>query len=269
MKFLISDYSTPWNTEPFYINAALSKINIESKIFDSRSSIYDEFDLFKPDILITHISGVSKDMIHYMLSNKNISLLININNIDTTSLEDFAASLSDKKINAKFFGNSNLELKNGSYIKILESADIFLNSGNAEYSIEKLIFVEKEEDIVELDGTYHYSSWNHKLADKVDFILPVHVLNTLFRNYKEIVFKGRSYIGSQLAFNSIYSGTKVTFDTKDTKDLEKIDDIFKGQKLLSSVKNKHTCLHRLKTLLNSLHIDDKASELTKIIGEIK
>jgi hypothetical protein len=68
MKFLISDYSTPWNTEPFYINAALSKINIESKIFDSRSSIYDEFDLFKPDILITHISGVSKDMIHYMLS---------------------------------------------------------------------------------------------------------------------------------------------------------------------------------------------------------
>lgn len=269
MKFLISNYSTPWNTESFYIHASLSTINEPCKLFNiQQSSIYDEFDSFDPDVFITHISHLSKDIMHYILNNKKINLLVNVNNIDTSKLDEFSDSLKKNNIPVVFFGNPDLKITNNKYIRILQGADIFLNGGEKTYSVEKLIFVDKEEEIIEIDGTYHYTSHNQSLVDKLDFILPINVLNTLFANYKEIVFKGNSYIGSQLSFNAIYSGAKVTFDTKISEDLDRIDSIFKGGKLLSSVKSRHTCLHRVKSLLSYLNDKEISEKLEREIEKI-
>lgn len=270
MKFLISNYSTPWNTEPFYINAALLAAGQKCKIFNiQQSSIYDEFDSFNPDVLVTHISHLSKDIIHYVLNNQNkLSLFVNVNNVETSKLEEFANSLNDRKINITFFGDQDIKLTNNNYIKLMSSADIFLNNTGVKYSIQKLIFVDKEKDIVELNGTYHYTSCNQNLIDKVDFVLPINIMCTLFSNYKEIIFTGEAYIGSQISFNAIYSGTKVIFDTKESNSLEKINDIFKGAKLLSSVKNKHTCLHRTKSLFSSLNSKEINDSLEREIEKL-
>lgn len=267
MKFLISNYSTPWNTEPFYINATLTSIGEESKIFNmQQNSIYDEFDKFEPDIFICHISHLSKDVIHYIIHNTKITLMVNINNIDTSKLQEFNEQIQKHNISIYFFGNDDIELSN--YTRIQQGADIFLNAGKSQYSIEKLIFVEKEEDLITLDGTYHYTTINQELFNKVDFVFPIDTLNSLFQNYKEIIFKGGSYIGTQTSFNAIYSGTKVIFDTKEPKNLDKINDIFKGQKLLSSVKNQHTCFNRIKTLLSQFNYKDILNKLEEKIGTI-
>ncbi|MFN9956944.1 MAG: hypothetical protein ACK55I_27900, partial [bacterium] len=66
----------------------------------------------------------------------------------------------------------------------------------------------------------------------------------------------------------IYSGTKVIFDTKESNDLEQINSIFKGGKLLSSVKNKHTCLHRVKSLLSQLNCKDIIEKLESEISKL-
>ena len=259
MRFLISNYSTPWNTEPLYINNCLLNIKENSKILNPNNSIYDEFDAFKPDVFITHISHLNKDIIHYILNNGNhILLVINTNYVDSESINKVINDLHlIYGIKIILFGEKNIDSSVVENIAFLPSADVFLPQGEKKYSIQKLIFVEKEEEITELDGTYHYTSCNNDLFNKVDFTLPINVLNTLFPNYKEIIFKGGSYIGTQLSFNAIYSGAKVIFDTKEKIHLDKIDDIFKGGSLLSSVKNRHTCINRVKTLLSQLPIKDK------------
>lgn len=268
MKFLISNYSTPWNTESFYIHESLSRIGEEVSLYNNQNSVYDEFDKFQPDVFITHISFISKDVMHYITKNKKSTLLININNIDTENLQRFSDSLNANQINAIFFGEHDLDIKNTQFIKIMPSADIYLNSSGNQYNIDKLIFVEREEDIVSLDGTYHYTSCNQNLINKVDFVVPINLLASLFPNYREIIFKGESYIGSQVSFNAIYAGTKVIFDTKNASSLEKIDNIFKGNKLLSSVKNKHTCLHRTKSLLSKINNKNIIEKLEREIEKI-
>jgi hypothetical protein len=269
MKFLISNYSNPWHTEPYYFNAGLNSIDgVKSVIFNNQQSVYDNFDRVKPSVFITHASHISRDIVSY-LKNNEIQLVVNTNWIEPEKISQMNVLLDSEGIKPVFFGFDDIKIDGVKYFRILPGADIFLNSSNKEYSIDKLIFVTQKEEIVELDGTYHYATVNQELAQDVDILLPITLLNTLFTNYNEVIFKGSLYVGSQLSFNAINSGTKVVFDTKDKNLLDRIDSIFKGQKLLSSVKSKHTCLHRLKTLLSSLHIDEKASELTKIIGEIK
>ena len=267
MKFLISDYSTPWYTEPHYFNAGLNLVGQKSNLLNHNVSIYDNFDRFTPDIYITHISHLSKDVINYVIENKKIKLLINTNFTNPDLIKKNDDYLSSSKIDYSFFGNDNPNniMK---YIKILFGADIFFNKQNKQYSINKLIFIESKDQIEKLDGTYHYTSTNQDMVEEIDIIFPSTTLSLLFNSYDESIFKGSSYIGSQIAFDAIYSGTKVIFDTKETKDLDKIDDIFKKQKLLTSVKNKHTCLHRLKSLMSQISCDDLAQKIENKIGEI-
>jgi hypothetical protein len=268
MKFLISNYSTPWNTEPFYINAALSLIGVESKIFNPQGSIYDECDSFLPDVIITNINHISKSVLHYLINNKKITLMVNTEGASKEDIQKLSSSIVSAGINTIFFGSVDLELNETKYVKIIPSADIFLNKGKNEYNINKLIFVSNKDDIVEMDGSYHYTSQIQSLLSDVDFILPINVLATLFANYDEIIFKDPAYIGSQTSFNAIYSGTKVIFDTKDNNNLEKINTIFKGGKFLSSVKNKHTCLHRVKSLLSQLNCKDITDKIEREIEKL-
>lgn len=268
MKFLISNYSTYWNTEPLYFNVGLNSINgVKSSLMNSQQSVYDNFDITNPNVFITHLSEISKDMVSY-LQNKDIKLIINVNGVPKGGIDNASAVLASEKLNPIFFGNDDINVENAKYIKILPAADTFLSTGKKEYSIQKLIFVNKLDEIVSLEGTYHYATNNQEISDKVDIFLPIMSLNTLFSNYDEIIFKGEDYIGSQLSFNAIYSGTKVIFDTKDTAGLDKIDSIFKGQKLLSSVRNKHTGLHRLKSLLSQLSYSELSNNLESVINKL-
>jgi hypothetical protein len=268
MRFLISNYSTPWFTEPYYFNAGINLIEgATSNLFDNQRSVYDNFDMSKPDIFVTHAIQLNWDIVHYLKNNHNIKIAININNVDDENISKINDFLKLQTIEPFFFGAKNSNV-NGKFVKVSEAADIFLHSGGDAYRIEKLIFVEKPEDIIPVDYTCHYTSIKQELANIVDFILPINGLNSIFKNYDEIVFKGDFFIGSQISFNAIYSGTKVVFDSKESNSLDKIDDIFKNQKLLSSVKNRHTGLHRLKTLLSSLQCTELAkkveSELEKL-----
>lgn len=268
MKFLISNYSNPWNTESYYFNAGLNIIDgVKSEIFDTQQSVYDNFDRVKPDVFITHISQISKDVVYYLKDNK-IQLLVNVNGVPKDGIDGISSSLLSQNITPSFFGCEDLKLENAKYLKILPAADTFLNRSGQEYSIEKLIFVSQKYEIVDLEGTYHYATINQSISKDVDLFLPISALNSIFPSYDEIIFKGGFYIGSQISFNAIYSGTKVIFDTKDSNDLDKIDSIFKGQKLLSSVKNKHTCLHRLKSLLSQSSMVDLANKLGDKIESI-
>lgn len=269
MRFLISNYSTPWFTEPYYFNTALNLLDGETSVmFDNQRSVYDNFDNVKPDVFITHSSQINNDVIHYIKSNSRIKLVINVNGIDNNNISKIVDFLQLANIDFALFGCNELDKPEAKFIRIPEAADIFLHYIDNEYRIEQLIFIEKPEDIIENTGTCHYTSNKEELANVVDFMLPINGLTSIFKNYDEIVFKGSSFIGSQISFNAIYSGTKVIFDTKDHNSIDKIDSIFKNQKLLTSVKNKHTCLHRLKSLMSQISCHEIAQKIENKINTI-
>ena len=94
MKFLISNYSNPWNTESYYFNAGLNLIDgVKSEIFNSNDSVYDNFDKIKPDIFITHASQISKDVIYYLKDNQ-IQIIINCNGITKEAIENISQNSS-------------------------------------------------------------------------------------------------------------------------------------------------------------------------------
>ncbi len=268
MKFLIYDYTNQWNTESLYFNAGINLLNsqnISSYIFNNNVSIYDNIDNVNPNAIITNIKNVHKDLLQYIKNeNPKIKLAINIDDMNVEQIAKFAELLTNTKIEFVLFGDKKLE-KIHNYACIMPGADIFLcnQQQSKQYNIDKLIFILDREEIKDLSGTYHYTTINIDLADSVDFVLDIHNLQKILPNYSEILFENDKYIGSEIMFNALLSKCKVAF-----KNNEYLNDLFKGQKLHSAVKQKHTCLHRLKTLMNCLGYNDIAKNLDPVLEKI-
>jgi hypothetical protein len=275
MKFLIYDYSTPWNTEPLYFNESLNKlshIGVESHIFDKNMSIFDNFDYVKPEVFITAIQHLNNDIISYLQNTPNrlFTLVINTNNANEKVIKELNSHLKSLPIKFLLFGTKKIE-ETKEYAQIMQCADIFSYSDTKlKFNINKLIFVDSKEDLVDYDNeTYHYTSTNFDLKKDVDFMLTAAQFKSIYKNYDKIIFKDINYIGSQVAFDAIFSGTKVIFDTKEDS-TDTLNHIFKGQKFLSSVKQHHTCLNRTKGLLSGLSLNDLAQEVNNLISmEVK
>ena len=262
MRFLIYNYGTPWSTEPNYFNAALSTLGTYSAMFDNTKSFYDNFDLNNPDVFITHAMALPRDFIEYQKNNpnKNIQLVLNINGVQNENLKIIVDALNNNNVKFVLFGNYDPNLQNAKFVKILPAADLFINNAKKFYDIDKAIFVSEESQIKQYDNTYHIFTINQDISDKVDFFLSIFDLNSVLVNYKEIVFKDVSFLNSQVLFDAIKYNTKVTFDFKNSNDTDKINDIFKGEKLFTCMKHKHTCFNRLKTLVSQILGSDKIVE---------
>ena len=253
MKFLVYNYSTPWNTQPLYFNTCLNTLSgTQSVMFDNSLSVFDNFDKVEPDIFITSIENLHKDLISYIENNqtKLLKLAINVDKGNIESVSKLNSLLETLPIKFLLFGTSKYDnIKN--YIHLLNAADVSLSDMkmHQNFEIDELIFINSKEEIREKNYTYHYTSTNANLKQDVDFILDIRDLKKVLKNYKKIVFANPEYIGTQIMFESIYSGVKTVFDT--TNDVtENINDIFKGEKMFSSVKKHHTSLHRLKKILS-------------------
>lgn len=271
MKFLIHDYSTPWNTEPLYLNATLNLFNqfgIQSTLYDSRISLYDNLDRNNPDCYILDIENINSDLMSYLQDNnkkaKKLKLLINMSKANEEIINTLQEKFSNVDLNFTFFGDKYLQLKN--YCHILPSVDLFLANIHfkKEYNIDKLIFVYDDSEITDYDGSYHYTTLNLEIKDKVDFVVDISHLQRLFVNYENIIFKNSCYIGTEVCFNAIYTGIKTTFEPMDNDIRDKLDLVFKGEKLLKSVKNYHTCLNRVQKLASIIDCKDILNNVHEI-----
>ena len=275
MKFLINDYSTSWNTEPLYLNATINLFNefgVESRLYNTSLSLYDNLDKTNPDVYILDIEQISTDLLSYMQDceekNKKLKLLINVNKANKDVIKTLSTKFEDIDLDFILFGDQNYDLK--SYQTILPAVDLFLAhiKFEKEYTIDKLIFVNNEDEIVDLDGTYHYTSLNQNLKDKVDFMVDISYLQRLFANYEHIIFKNPWYIGTEVCFNTIYTGKKVSFEPMNNETRDKLDLVFKGEKILTSTKNNHTCLHRIKQIATKIGCQQITDNVVQIESKI-
>lgn len=282
MKFLIDNYSSAYNTESLYINEVLNMLDgCSSSIRQSgQASVYDSFDLVNPDFYITHASKLSNDVITYLKENKNIYLLANISGLDQDNIKTLENVLSYHEISkaALFinYTNHGIVTKNLNLFVLPHGADIFLSDKNTvKYNIDLGIVVNNKSQITKREGTYHYLSNSQSMTKDADIVLPVMYMSNFYKNYNKIIFKSFGKIIPQSYFDAIFYSNNVEYEPDNDADpmKEVIGNLFSNCKTFDEIKmqvrNKHTCLHRTKSLLSQLPCNDLVTQLGKIIGETK
>lgn len=282
MKFLISNYSSPENTEALYFNTTLNNIGCKSTLWNHEVSAFDVFDITKPDIYITHVNTLHNDTIVYLSQNKNIDIILNITGIQNIELNRLDEIFKEQNIVPKFYFNNNpnhnLQSKNN-IVLIQHSADLYIvPSNDLLYSIDCGIIVDKENQMIPYGETYHFISNNKNLDKKADIVLPIVNLSSIYNNYNKLIFKYFDGYFKQIFFDASYYGKSIYFDMGDTTykhNLSKLlgedglcdlnnDDSGNIKEL---IKKKHTCLHRVKTLISQLSAHDQINNLSKLIEE--
>jgi hypothetical protein len=282
MKFLIDNYSSTYHTEPMYLNETLNLIEGCSSVirYDDKMSIYDNFDLVGPDFFITHGNKMSMDILSYLKEHENIYLIVNISGLTQEQVKTLENILKLHEINQVVFfinyPNHGIIAKNINIFVLAHGADIFLTpTSNTVYNIKEGVFVNSKSQITKREGTYHYLSNTNSISKDVDIFLPTVYMSNLYRNYDKIVFKSFGKIIPQSYFDAIFNGNMVEYEPDSSNDptISVLANIFEGcdtfAKMKQQVRNKHTCLHRTKSLLSQLPCNELVIKLGNIIGRTK
>jgi hypothetical protein len=281
MKFLVDNYSSTYHTEPMYINAVLNLIEGCSSDMKSNSmSVYDNFDLVNPDFFITHGGKLSQDIISYLKEHNNIYLVVNISGVTQEQIQNLEMVLKANGIDKVTFftnyPNHGIVTKNINVFVLAHGADIFLSKNNeVKYQIQQGVVVSNKSQITKREGTYHYLSNMSSISKDVDIFLPTVYMSNFYKNYDKIVFKSFGKVIPQSYFDAILSGNMVEYEPDSSNDpaVAILANIFEGcdtfEKVKQQVRNKHTCLHRTKSLLSQLPCNELVIKLGNIIGGTK
>lgn len=279
MKILVSDYSSGHSTEPLYLSTVFNTIGCSSTLWENNISTFDMFDMAKPDLHVTHHTMLTRDLVFY-LQNAKVDLIINITGINQQQLTALDQIFSEHGIKPAFYFINRYDHKLNSktnIVPILHGADLFLGKTPPQYDIDYGIFVNDKSEMNPIGETYHYITNNEELTNDVDIYLPVHRLNNLYGNYKNIVIKNFNGEMPQLFFDAAFYHGKVFFDVKDRSNLNDclkkifheegrcdLSDMNSGE-IRDSILKKHTCLHRAKSLLSQIPCKDYLDNLQQVI----
>lgn len=288
MKFIIGNYASSTQTEPMYIDATLKAIGCKSAIWNpTQISAYDIFDMVKPNYYLTHITAIMTDVISYIKENGGIELIINISGANQDVITNTERLLKEHKVPIAFLFTNNDDCSiesEAQLIKIGFGADLFLSRGNIQYNLDLGQIVLAKEHISNFDCPYHTISYVKNLENDVDIMLPVNQLSNIYHNYDRLVFRSFGTIIPQCLYDAIYYGKNVSYDIDDenTRKMvsEKIKKIFRTDvdicdpnsnktELRKKLLDRHTCFHRVKSILSQLPSSEYLERIDKLIGEVK
>ena len=281
MKILISDYSSEHTTEPLYLNTIFNSIGCTSVLCPPNMSMFDTFDITQPNLFITHFSKISKDVVAYLKECKDIDIIVNVTNLKQDSLNQLESTLYENGIKPLFFFVNNydhqLKASKTNINVVLHGADVLFGNINKMFDIDCGIFVDKSENLRPIGETYHYLSNYQKMEDIADIVMPNHKLTQFYPSYNRIIFKYFNNTLPQAFFDAAYYGRTVYYDIDDRSILDvHLQKLFGESGLCvdqdtgcvsQRIKQKHTCLHRAKSLLSQLPCKVYTDKLQAIIEE--
>jgi hypothetical protein len=247
---------------------------------DDKVSIYDNFDLVNPDFFITHGGKMSSDIVSYLREHNHIYLIISVSGLTQEQVKTLENVLVLNEINrvVLFINHPNhgIVTRNINLFVLAHGADIFLApSNNLRYKIQEGVFVFNKSQITKREGTYHHLSNTTAISKDVDIFLPAAYMSNLYRNYDKVIFKSFGKIIPQSYFDAILNGNLVEYESDHSNDsaITVLANMFEGcdtfEKMKQQVRNKHTCLHRTKSLLSQLPCNELVAKLGNIIGNTK
>lgn len=281
MNFLIDNYSDYNQTQPLYLHKHINEYDEHVAYIksDNNISIYDLFDTLNPDVYITAAHKLSKDAVLYLKENqkdKNIRLALSIQSVKNSDIVAIENLLAKHGVECMFFflncNTKNKPVARKTNIFILpDAADTNLDIKlDLNFKIDRAFMVDTNTINKHRNGTYHVITTNPNIGS-VDFNLPVNLLPAMYPKYDEVIFTNLTDYLPQTFFDAILYGNKVFYDVEDKENSKKLDEIcdkvfglggklnYKNQDKLqdftaiqSTVVDKHTSIHRTKSLLSQI-----------------
>jgi hypothetical protein len=286
MKFIICNYASRTQTEPYYLNMTFNMLDgCKSTLWNPKEvSAYDIFDTIKPDVFISHISNVTTDAVAYLKENRNIQAIVNITGGNDLAVSSLEKIFIDEGLNCPFFFINGDISNTSSKIKKLSigfGSDVFLSDGGLKYNIENGVYLNNVSEIKPYGDTYHIISAKEELEDKVDIVLPVTQLSNIYKNYTNFIFRSGFEFIPQVLLDAIFYGNNIFFDVDDADNRksvsEKIKKAFRtdmditdkdsvdAKELKRCVLKRHTCLHKAKSLLSQFSCKEQLENIDKLI----
>jgi len=115
-------------------------------------------------------------------------------------------------------------------------------------------------------------------------MLPVNQLSNIYHNYGKLIFRSFGPIIPQSLYDAIYYGKSVGYDIDDTETRkivsDKIKKVFRTDvdicdpnsdktELRKKLLDRHTCFHRVKSMLSQLPSSEHLNKIDQLIGGIK
>jgi len=305
MKVLLQNYVTSSVTEPLYISECVNALEgCEATVWSPNDvSVYDIFDIVKPDLFITHYSFISEDLIKYLSGSKKTTAVFNVTMAQQEHLDKLDDMIFTNKIQCPFmFTNqpvllNNLLERKTKLISIMHGADIFLGrqrNDPPDYEID-LGFLsgypasDKMVEFAQNYNTYHHLTQNEQIREGVDLYLPAVAMYSLFSKYKTTVVSMDNMYIPQSFFDAVLYGNSVYYHSKYDSQTEKMNStlqsLFKTSDSLAcdfdkivankcnaklirkSLLSRHTCIHRTKRLFSYLKCSEIERELSHLIKE--
>jgi hypothetical protein len=279
MRILFENYSSPISTEPIYIAPALSKIGVESHLWDTNvHSAFDIVDMFNPDVIVCkHTCKSFKDLAK-RINGSNIKLAVNTTGASKEQKEE----ISTIQNAILLFSNNFLipeEASNKIKVKektLMPAADLFLPMQNLpKFKIEGAVCsCEKSpqvEEAVKDMKTYHKIIVGEKTED-FDFSLNVFNLGSFYERYEKFVIVGNSsFVFSQLFFDAAIRCNRVIAKATDDLSHDALSIIFKHQEeeniedvktfIQREINKNHSCIKRTQEFLSYIGATEEARKI--------
>ena len=271
MKFIIDNYSHSNTTQPMCFHRGFIDEGHESYILDmTQVSVYDVMDVHNPDVVLSSASRLSRALLSYLINDKSKKLILNIDNVPKTDLEQMISYITQNDVSLLFLLSSDYSLPSKigkvNVVKILPCVDTYMvQKLDFDYNIDIGYIIDNMQDEIGFPTTFHVISTNPDLINKVDISMNCLGLRSIYDRYNTIVlndmksinqvfFDGLAY-GKQLYYTGNYEQEKINNILKLDVDLrydsdQKTTDFSEIKKVIME---KHTGQNRTRQLLSQIN----------------
>lgn len=306
MKALVQNYTTSTSTEAAYLHESLNCLNgVESAFWsDTNVSVFDMFDIVKPDIFITHITLLNDDALKYLRRNQRIKLIVNVTGSSQETVDLINHVVKETKINCPLlFTNqpkrlNRLSSKGTKLISVMHGADLFAGRRGRrfpEYQIELGLLTDYKSDdrldeLLSSAETYHYLTQNPQPLEGSDIHMSAFDMYELYGKYNKFVVSVEDLYIPQAFFDATIYGNKTYYHCKYDAQTDRMKDVLDGvlkvgrfvcgtqkeiaeddsnfDRVKDTVLEKHTCLNRLARIFSNIKMPDLESQTKQLIGNI-
>jgi len=283
MKLLVQNYSSQYNTEPFYLSECFKRIGVENDLWaDNNVSAFDMFDTAKPDVFIGHFAYLTEDIVKYLSQNKNIKPVINVTGTNAQQLKSITDTFMSMSLeNPTLFTNNFVHPHGESVYKLLPALDVFIQATQPQFNIPLAVITNNKDETVDNfikdKEVYHLVSYGAK-EEWADFSTDIRNFWGVSTSYDEVTLIDDGMIStSQFFFQATMLCRKfnVVSQTQDQRDAfqEILSTLFTSEETSEDVatvikkqiiKN-HTCFNRASQLAGILGMQEESKKLLEVV----
>lgn len=275
MRILVYNYSHHGSTQAMYLARTFHSLEgCETNIFDNRTSLYDAYDTFNPDYVITNGSINLNDLLFYSKNvDKSIGHLFNIDYLDEQNLNSMNSYVKENDIDCKFFfgvkeAPSKIKLCKP-YLRIPNAVDDTTSfSEEFDFSIDTAMVLGDDKEFDYQESLHTFNCYGMK-ESKADIQIPCINFQQLYRCYNRIIFRNPpgNYV-NQTLIEALYFANNVYIEGSDyvVKEVNKMfgtqhDFSVSGnkeentrtiQEIKEKIRQSHLPINRVKSMLSQL-----------------